>query len=129
MDKVLFVDDEGMLLEIYKGFLQDKNYEVFTATSGKEALKILEKKQINVMFFDLKMPGMTGLELCKKIRSFNPIALIYAVTGFTTLFELSDIRDVGFDDYFKKPVDQHFLLSVIEDSFEKLQRWNDTISK
>jgi len=124
MEKILFVDDEKLLLEIYDGYANAQEYKVYTAQNGIDALDILENNRINVMFLDLKMPGMSGLELCKKIRENNPIALIYAITGFASLFELSDIREVGFDDYFKKPLNDKILLKTIDRSFKMLNRWS-----
>lgn len=122
-NKILCVDDEPMILEIYKNAFGEKGYTVFTATRGEEALKILEKENIQVMFMDLKMPGMDGLELCRRVRKDNPIACIYAVTGFGSLFELSDCREAGFDDYFTKPVKLEALYKTVEDAFEKIERW------
>ncbi|HCK98671.1 MAG TPA: response regulator [Candidatus Marinimicrobia bacterium] len=122
-NKILCVDDEPMILEIYESAFKEKGYTVFTATRGEEALKILEKENIQVMFTDLKMPGMDGLELCRRIKKDNPIACIYAVTGFGSLFELSDCREAGFDDYFTKPVKLEALYKTVEDAFEKIERW------
>jgi len=76
------------------------------------------------MFFDLKMPEINGIDLCRKVREKNRIALIYAVTGYTSLFQLSECREAGFDDYFTKPFEMELLTSVLKQSFEKMQRWS-----
>jgi DNA-binding response OmpR family regulator len=75
------------------------------------------------MFLDLKLPGMNGIELCRRIRKNNPIACIYSMTGFSSLFELADCRDAGFDDYFLKPIDLSIFMKTAEDAFEKISRW------
>ncbi|MBN2281736.1 MAG: response regulator [Candidatus Marinimicrobia bacterium] len=123
MRKILFVDDEESILDIYKNLLEDTDYEVFTAPDGFKALEIIEKNVIPVMFLDLNMPGMSGLELCERIRESNSISIINAITGYSSLFELVEIRNAGFDDYFKKPIRMEKLLEVIEDCFEKIDRW------
>lgn len=123
MRKILFVDDEESILEIYRQLLDNTEYEVFTAANGKEALEIIEKNVIPLMFFDLNMPEMSGLELCETIRESNSISIINAITGYSSLFELVEIRNAGFDDYFKKPMELKKLLKVIEDCFEKIDRW------
>jgi len=75
------------------------------------------------MFLDLNMPGMNGVTLCERIRKDTPLAIIHAVTGYASLFELSDCREAGFDDYFYKPVKLSLLLKAAEDAFNKLDRW------
>src|SRR6056297_1705825 len=103
-NKIIFVDDEEGLLELYTDIFEDSGYEIFTENRPSKALKTISKEGIQVMFFDLKMPEMDGLELCRKIREKNSIALIHAITGHSSFFELSEVREAGFDDYFNKPV-------------------------
>ena len=121
--RILVVDDEPLIQEVYETALSNAGYSVVTAGSGEEALRILKKEKINVMFLDLKMPGMDGLELCRKIRKSNPIACIYAVTGYASIFELADCREAGFDDYFNKPIDLKLLVKTAQDAFAKIDRW------
>lgn len=123
MRKILFVDDEEGILDLYSQLLDDTEYEVFTATDGFEALEIIENNVIPVMFLDLKMPKMSGIELCERIRESNSISIINAITGYSSLFELVEIRNAGFDDYFKKPIELEELLEVIKSCFEKIDRW------
>jgi len=75
------------------------------------------------MFLDLNLPGMNGVELCRKIRKDRPIAVIHAITGYASLFELTDCREAGFDDYFTKPADMEMLLTAAQNAFEKVDRW------
>jgi CheY-like chemotaxis protein len=127
MKKILFVDDEESILDIYQNLLNKKEYMVYTALTGEEALEILNRNVIPVMFFDLRMPEMNGLELCEKIRESNNISIINAITGYSSLFELEEIRQAGFDDYFKKPIQLEDLISIIENCFDKIERWNSYI--
>jgi len=122
--KIIFVDDEQDLLELYREMFEDEEYTVYTESDPIKALDTIFNKRIQVMFFDLKMPGMNGIELCQKIRAKNKIAIIYAITGYSSLFELSEIREVGFDDYFKKPPKLDLILTATEQAFEKLERWS-----
>lgn len=122
--KALFVDDEEAILEIYETLCEQAGYQAYSTTDVYEALKLIEKENIQVMFFDLKMPEINGIDLCRKVREKNRIALIYAVTGYTSLFQLSECREAGFDDYFTKPFEMELLTSVLKQSFEKMQRWS-----
>ncbi len=76
-----------------------------------------------VMFLDLKLPDMNGIDLCKRIRRDNLVAVIYAITGYTNYYTLMDCRAAGFDDFFVKPVDMKTLLRATKDAFEKIERW------
>lgn len=121
--KILVVDDEVSIRETFRAKFMSKGYQPFVAASAEEALEILDDRSIQVMFLDLKLPGMNGVELCRTIRERNPIACVFAVTGYSSLFELADCREAGFDDYFTKPVRLERLVVAAEDAFEKLERW------
>ena len=123
---VMVVDDEEQIREVFKTALESEGFKVVTAPTAEEALDILKMKNVNVFFLDLNLPGMNGLELCKLIRRDNPIAFIFAVTGYGSIFELVECREVGFDDYFKKPVDLGLLVEAAKESFNKLERWTGT---
>ena len=123
---VMVVDDEEQIRGVFKTALESEGFKVVTAPTAEEALDILKTKNVNVFFLDLNLPGMNGLELCKLIRRDNPIAFIFAVTGYGSIFELVECREVGFDDYFKKPVDLRLLVEAAKESFNKLERWTGT---
>jgi CheY-like chemotaxis protein len=121
--RILVVDDEKMIRDMLEKALNREGYTVVCAESGEEALAILNDQKIFVMFLDLKLPGMNGLELCSQIRDANPMVIAYAITGFASDFELADCRDAGFEDYFTKPVDLKTLFGAAEDAFDKVKRW------
>jgi len=121
--KILIVDDEPSILRLLSQLFTKAGYDVSTAENAQDALKIIEESNIMVMFFDLNMPVMNGMELCKKVKSIKPMSIIYAITGYASLFQLSECLDVGFEDYFKKPVNVSTLLKTAESAFEKVNRW------
>lgn len=122
-NRILVVDDEQPILRLLSQVFAKAGFTVRTAESALDAIKIVEQENIPVMFFDLNMPDMNGVELCKKIKEQNPMSIIYAITGYASLFELSECREAGFEDYFKKPVNVSTLLKTAEDAFEKVTRW------
>ncbi len=65
------------------------------------------------------------MELCARIRKTLPMAIIHAITGYASLFELSECREAGFDDYFIKPISLKSLRQVTKDAFIKLERWKN----
>ncbi len=121
--KILIVDDEESVRNLLTKAFSKRNYDVITAESGAEALKIIDQDNIYVNFLDLNMPEMNGIELCKIILKRNPLAIVFAVTGYISLFELSDCKEAGFEDYFVKPVKLDMLFNAAENAFNKLERW------
>jgi DNA-binding response OmpR family regulator len=121
--KILFVDDEKPILMMLEKAFSKAGYTVKTADSAEAAMELLNHEPIHVMFLDLNLPGMNGPELCRKIKSERPMDIVYALTGYASLFELSECREAGFDDYFKKPADLKKLKMAAEIAFEKLNRW------
>lgn len=125
MDKheILVVDDEPEILEMYREIFGKAGYTVFAAASAEEALELVAEHPIWVMFLDLKLPGMNGLELCAEIRRQWAMSIAYAVTGYASIFEIHDCRQAGFEDYFIKPVRKRALLDAAKQAFKKLERW------
>ncbi len=121
--KILVVDDEQQIRDMYSQAFSRAGYTVQTADSAEEALAILEHERYWVMFLDLNLPGMNGVDLCRQIRKDWSIAICYAVTGYASLFELSDCREAGFEDYFTKPTSLAELLDAADHAFKKLARW------
>jgi len=120
---ILVVDDEESIRDMLKMVFVNKKFKVKTAESAEAALELLKDENIYIMFLDLNLPGMNGIELCKKIRKNIPFAMIHAITGYASLFELSDCREAGFDDYFTKPIKLSMLLKTAKDAVEKINRW------
>lgn len=121
--KILVVDDEASIRDLFQSFFNEAGYDVLLAEGGQEALVVLELHDIDVIFIDLKLFGMNGIDLCRQIRKTRPVSMIYAMTGWSALFEIDECREAGFDDYFEKPLDMSKLLLLVEQAFEKLERW------
>ncbi|MDD4355653.1 MAG: response regulator [Smithellaceae bacterium] len=121
--KILIVDDEKSVRELFTGVFTDENYEVVTTEDGNQALDILKRDNIDVIFLDLKLFGMNGIDLCRQIRETKPMSMIFAITGWSPLFEIEECRQAGFDDYFEKPLDMDMLMDAVADAIKKLDRW------
>ncbi len=121
--RILVVDDEPNVLRSMERVLGAAGYDVITASDPTEALELLTAESTPVIFLDLNMPRLNGLELCRRIRSMDPISIIYSFTGCAQLFELHECRAAGFDDYLTKPVSSELLLEAARAGFEKIERW------
>ncbi len=121
--KILVVDDEEQILEMFSQAFQTADYGVTAAASGEAALEKMRQYPYPLVISDLKMPGMDGVELCRRINKDWPMTIVIAVTGYASLFELSDCREAGFEDYFTKPVSLKILLEEVGHGFNKIARW------
>ncbi len=115
--KILVVDDEVTILMLFSETFEQKGYEAVTAQNAEEALEILKKEEFKVMFLDLKLPGMNGVELCKVIRKDSPESSIYAITGYPDKFEFRGCMEAGFNGYFAKPLNMEVLIETARQAF------------
>ena len=104
-EKVLVVDDESQIRNLLKEFLTNEGYEVTLASNGKEAIELTEKEHPDVILLDLKMPGINGIEVCKRLKEeaktqFIPIIVI---TGYVD--NKIHAIEAGADDFVHKPFD------------------------
>ena len=119
--KILIVEDEEIIREILRNFFEAFGYQVNDAPGGRQALALLEQEPRQVIFTDINMPDMDGLELCRQVRGRWPRASIYAITGYEHLFTRQECAQAGFDEYFKKPVNLHELHNAALRGFERLE--------
>jgi len=122
-DRLLVVDDDRTIQALFREVFAPMGIEVATADSGEEALQMLERGGFQVMFLDLNLPGITGVDLCQRIRKDYPFACIHAITGYASLFEFADCRAAGFDDYFTKPFHVTAVVKAVTEAFERIRRW------
>jgi CheY-like chemotaxis protein len=104
---ILVVDDEPHVVNLIKLSLASGEFNVFEAYSGREALNILKKNQMDLIVLDLMMPGMTGYDVCKAVKE-NPLTSHIHIIILSAKGEIKDKIDgidVGADDYIMKPFD------------------------
>jgi len=125
MDKtILIVDDAAPVRELLSSALSKRGYSITAVESAQAALDKLQGNYFHVMFIDLHMPDMSGVELCEKIRRNYPLCFMYAMTAYVSIFALTECREAGFDDYFVKPVNIDMFDRAAKEAFEKIQRWS-----
>jgi sigma-B regulation protein RsbU (phosphoserine phosphatase) len=114
-DKILIVEDEPDTLFILTKLLEKNNYEVMSARNGKEALKVIEGFDPQVVLADWTMPEMDGIELCNRLKSTEKYKLVYYIilTARTSLRDRVKGLDLGADDFLLKPTENQELLARI----------------
>ena len=123
-ERILIVDDEENVLALCQTILQKRGYEVECASTAEEALDRLETELFDVVITDLKMPGMSGLDLLTKAKALNPFVPFVMLTGFGTVHSAVEAMKEGAYDYLIKPVDNEEFKLVVEKALElhRLQR-------
>jgi response regulator RpfG family c-di-GMP phosphodiesterase len=101
--RILIVDDEPSICDILEKFLKKKGYEVSRASDGKKAMALVENHPIDLIVSDIKMPGMSGVELLQKVREKGKNMPVLITTGFPTLDTAIDALKLGAYDYLTKP--------------------------
>ncbi|MGJ7911052.1 response regulator transcription factor [Neobacillus sp. LXY-1] len=104
MTKLLLVDDDENIRELVLLFLKKEGFEVYEASDGVEALKVLEKMKADLAIIDIMMPNMDGWELCRELREFQDIPILMLTAKGETSQKIKGFN-LGADDYLVKPFD------------------------
>ncbi|MCS7281025.1 MAG: sigma-54 dependent transcriptional regulator [Desulfobacterota bacterium] len=119
MIKVLIADDEKSLVDVYKKKLSKEGMQVFTATTGKDAISIMKNESLDVALLDIKLPDIDGIELLKTFKSLQPTSEAIILTGFGSVETAVKSMKLGAYDYLTKPCKLSELLNVIIKAHEK----------
>lgn len=102
MERILVVDDEREIADLIKIYLTKEGYKVITANSGAQALAILEREPVQLLILDIMMPGLNGLELCRRVRRDSNVPIIFLSARAGDMDKVEGLM-VGGDDYLTKP--------------------------
>ena len=117
--RILWADDEIDLLKPHILFLKTKGYDVIPALSGREAIDILEKEFINIIFLDENMPGLSGLETLQQIKKTHPHIPIVMITKSEEEHIMEDAIGSNIADYLIKPVNPNQILLCLKKNIDK----------
>ena len=109
--RVLLVDDEPDIGKIYSLNLNIAGYDATSTTSGAEAIELIRTQKFDVIFLDVMMPGVTGLDVIDKVRTFSQIRII-VFTSNADIFEVA--KRAGANDYISKPFVSSQLIDKIK---------------
>ena len=109
MARILVVDDEPDAVELLRDFLTGKSYEVSTAASGEEALKKVKKERPHLILLDIRMPGMNGLEVLRRVRQIDQEVGVIIVTAVNEEDTGREALKLGAFDFIVKPLNLEYL--------------------
>ncbi len=111
--RILTVDDEMGIDSFFYEFFSVRNYEVFNAQNGKDAIEMTKKEKPRIILLDINMRGLSGIETLSAIREFDKDVAIIMVTGVKDDDTINKALDLGANDYITKPLSLEYLEKVV----------------
>jgi two-component system NtrC family response regulator len=127
--RILLVDDDSSIRRVVQFKLQKRGYAVETAADGKEALRLLQLKEFDLLLSDIRMPEMDGIELLSRAQSAQPKIKVILITAHATVSQAVEAVKLGAFDYLMKPFEDEELYIAIEKAlqFERLESENQKL--
>ncbi|MFC2161672.1 response regulator [Acidobacteriota bacterium] len=119
--KILAVDDEAIILDSFRKILVLGGYAIDTVEKGQEALGLIQKREYDFVFVDLKMPEMNGIEVTKSVKHLRPDIDVIVITGYASVESAVETMKYGAMDYVQKPFTEDELLDFVDKSLIRRQ--------
>lgn len=117
--KVLVVDDEESMRSVLRQVLTDAGHDVLVAENGQQALDVLSRSDIEVMLLDIRMPGLSGLEVLSEVQVRSPSTCVIMVTAVAEVATAVDAMKQGAYDYVAKPFDLDDVTMAVQRAYER----------
>jgi two-component system, OmpR family, response regulator len=114
--RVLFVDDEEELVSAVVERLELRGVEAVGATTGAEALRLIAARPFDVVVLDVKMPGLGGFEVIRRVKTDHPELQVVLLSGHGSAENVEEGMRLGAFDYLQKPIDIDVLLGIVRDA-------------
>lgn len=114
LKKILVVDDDPVIGKSFSRVLSGKGYAVITAADGEEALRKLGTETYDVVFTDIKMPGMSGLEVAERVKASQPWLPVVIVTGYGSDDNEARAKGAGVAEFLRKPLSPEMIAGSTE---------------
>ncbi len=117
--RLLIVDDEVVIRDGLKRILEGESFEVETCSSGFYAIEIMQQREFDLIITDLKMPGMSGIEVLKSVRTLQPDIPVILITGYASVDTAVEAMKNGAADYITKPFAPDLLLEKVRNALSQ----------
>ena len=124
--KILIIDDERSIRNSLKEILEDEGYDVDVAEHGQQGVEMVEKEKYDVIFCDIKMPVMDGVEALKKLVSMGIDSAVVMISGHADLATAVDCIKNGAFDFIEKPLDLNRILITVKNAKDKVHLVKET---
>jgi two-component system response regulator PilR (NtrC family) len=125
---ILVVDDDKEIRCALTRIFSKEGYQVAAAASGEEALALFQKNNFNLVITDLRMPGIGGLELLKKIKTDKPETVVIILTAFCDEITYTDMKALGAYTYLCKPIKKNEMLTAVKKALLPTPGYNQPYS-
>ncbi|MFH1287725.1 MAG: response regulator [bacterium] len=122
--RILIVDDIEIVLTALQRVFEDAGYYVRTALNGKEAVETVKRESFDIVYTDMIMPGMNGVEVCKEIKSISPDTEVILFSGTAhgvAKYQIEFIASGGREELLRKPLSKNEMLGVTEKILQELK--------
>ena len=126
--KILVIDDEEIVLDSCKQILKGSSYQVITAMNGALGLNLLKEFQPDLVYVDLKMPGISGFEVIEKVHDFDPTIVTIVITGYATVSSAVEAMKNGAYDFLPKPFTPDEFRLITKRGLDKRRLMLETIA-
>ena len=117
--RILAIDDEKNIRHLLKNELTPEGFDVFTAKTGEEGLKLLKKQKFRIVLLDIKLPKMNGIEVLRSLKQDSPLTEVIMITGYGDIQTAVESMKLGARDYVTKPFKLSELLALINQITEE----------
>jgi anti-anti-sigma factor len=119
MDKILVIDDEKPTLMMFRLTLGAYGFEVFTAENGQEGIDVFSRERPAIVLTDIKMPGMNGIEVLKRVKEIDPAAEVIVITGHGDMDLAIQALNLDATDFINKPIQRQLLEQALKRAQER----------
>lgn len=129
MSHILVVDDDRVSRLLMVKILQAKDISCLVAESAEEALDIIKSHKVSILLTDLRMAGMDGIELYRRISGERPALRGILCSAYLDYDVITDVMELGFDDCLIKPIKKEMLLESVARSLRTQAHWRSRIAE
>jgi anti-anti-sigma factor len=121
MQKILIIDDEKPTLSMFRLLLEAYGYSVLTAENGEQGIELFRNENPPIVLTDIKMPGMDGIEVLKKIKELSPLAEVIVITGHGDMDLAIKALNLDATDFINKPIQKIELDAALQRAQERIK--------
>jgi two-component system sensor histidine kinase/response regulator len=126
--KILIIDDEEIVLDSCTQILEGSEYDIYTASNGTQGLQLVQEFQPDLVYVDLKMPGISGVEVLEKVKEIDSTIVCVVITGYATVSSAVEAMKQGAYDFLPKPFTPDEYRLITERSIERRRLTLETIA-
>jgi two-component system response regulator (stage 0 sporulation protein F) len=114
MKKILIIDDEEGIVDEVRGFFIEEGFDVYTATTGREGVDLINKIRPDILLLDIKLPDLPGLSILKVSKEISPNTKVIVNTGYVDQNLIDQAERLGRDAFLQKPFNLELLKSEVD---------------